>query len=53
MRESVWNESQIYGLKPTHVKFETKFVDNNKTLKTKLLDLPKGIHLLSFIEFAF
>lgn len=42
MRESVWNESQIYGLRPTHVKFETKFTDNNESLKTKLLDLPKG-----------
>jgi len=42
MRESVWNESQIYGLKPTHVKFEIKFTDNNESLKKRLLDLPKG-----------
>lgn len=42
MRESVLNESQIYGLRPTHVKFETKFTDNSESLKVKLLDLPKG-----------
>ncbi|XP_025996692.1 separin isoform X2 [Solenopsis invicta] len=40
MRESIWNEPQTYGLKPSYVKFETKFTDN-ESLKTKLLDLPK------------
>ncbi|XP_011692442.1 PREDICTED: separin isoform X3 [Wasmannia auropunctata] len=46
MRESVWNESQIYGLRPTHVKFETKFTNNNESLKTKLLDLPKEWYVI-------
>jgi len=49
MRESVRNESQIYGLRPTHVKFETKFTDNSESLKAKLLDLPKGIDTFCFL----
>ncbi|XP_071627742.1 uncharacterized protein Sse isoform X2 [Temnothorax longispinosus] len=46
VRESVWNEPQIYGLRPTHVKFETKFTDNNEALKTKLLNLPKEWYMI-------
>ncbi|KAG5330739.1 ESPL1 protein, partial [Acromyrmex charruanus] len=46
MRESVRNESQIYGLRPTHVKFETKFTDNSESLKAKLLDLPKEWYII-------
>ncbi|KYN09010.1 PREDICTED: separin [Trachymyrmex cornetzi] len=46
MRESVRNESQIYGLRPTHVKFETKFTDNSESLKVKLLDLPKEWYII-------
>lgn len=48
LRESIWNESQKYGLRPTYVKFETKFTDNNESLKTKLVNLPKGIHIFVF-----
>ncbi|KAL6266836.1 hypothetical protein P5V15_003665 [Pogonomyrmex californicus] len=46
LRESIWNESQVYGLKPTHVKFETKFIDNSELLKRKLLDLPKEWYMI-------
>ncbi|KYN05936.1 PREDICTED: separin [Cyphomyrmex costatus] len=45
MRESVRNESQIYGLRPTHVKFETKFT-NSESLKAKLLELPKEWYMI-------
>lgn len=45
MYESLKDKPQIYGLKPTYVKFETKFVDNNESLKSKLSELPKGAYI--------
>lgn len=57
MYESLKDKPQIYGLKPTYVKFETKFADNNESLRSKLLELPKGIYtyfatLCSCIKFV-
>lgn len=42
----IYEAPQTYGLKPTYVKFETKCSDANE-LKSKLLELPKGILLFS------
>ncbi|GAB1864710.1 separase [Camponotus japonicus] len=44
--ESLKAKPQIYGLKPTHVKFETKFTDNNESLKSKLAELPKEWYMI-------
>ncbi|XP_011867802.1 PREDICTED: separin [Vollenhovia emeryi] len=44
--ESMWNQSQLYGLKPSHVKFETTFTDNSESLKRKLLNLPKEWYMI-------
>ncbi|KAL6436522.1 hypothetical protein ACFW04_004774 [Cataglyphis niger] len=46
MYESLRDKPQIYGLKPTYVKFETKFVDNNESLKSKLSELPKEWYMI-------
>jgi len=54
LREAMWNESQVYGLRPTHVKFRTKFSD--ELLKAKLLNLPKGnecFYLLLYLLYLF
>ncbi|EFN75719.1 hypothetical protein EAI_09721 [Harpegnathos saltator] len=44
MRESLLNIPQTYGLKPTYVKFETKF--SYDILKSKLVELPKEWYIL-------
>ncbi|XP_014476012.1 PREDICTED: separin [Dinoponera quadriceps] len=44
MRESLLNEPQTYGLKPTYVKFDTN--STNSTLKSKLSELPKEWYML-------
>ncbi|KAL0124988.1 hypothetical protein PUN28_004256 [Cardiocondyla obscurior] len=46
VRDSVSNESQVYGLAPTHVKFETEFTSDNESLKAKLLNLPKEWYMI-------
>ncbi|KMQ88430.1 separin [Lasius niger] len=46
MYESLKDKPQIYGLKPTYVKFETKFADNNESLRSKLLELPKEWYMI-------
>lgn len=51
LREMYREESQTYGLKPTYVKFDSKFVDNAESLKSKLKELPKGMFFLCFIVY--
>ncbi|RLU20460.1 hypothetical protein DMN91_007070 [Ooceraea biroi] len=46
LRETLCTEPQTYGLKPTHVKFETDLANSGKLLKSKLVELPKEWYII-------